>query len=137
MSTCHRLRGFSLVELLITVAIVAILAAIAYPSYVEQLKKGRRAEMQAQLMGYAQFMERIYSETGCYNPGADYDCTAGTAATLLNVGSTEYYDVAVTDESASSFKIKATPKTDSPQSGDGALTIDHTGARTWDGNDHW
>ena len=63
-------RGFTLIELLIAVAIVGILAAIAYPSYLEQIRKTRRADAEAVLMQAAQFMERVYSEAGCYNPGS-------------------------------------------------------------------
>ena len=58
---------------MIVVAIVAILAAIAYPSYRDQIERTRRADAQAVLMQAAQFMERIYTENGCYNP--DDDCS--------------------------------------------------------------
>lgn len=53
-----RARGFTLIELMIVVAIVAILAAVAYPSYRDSISKSRRAEARAQLMDAVQYMQR-------------------------------------------------------------------------------
>ncbi|MBA2491391.1 MAG: type IV pilin protein [Pyrinomonadaceae bacterium] len=59
-------RGFTLVELMIAVAIVAILAGIAYPSYVNQLQSSRRAEGQALVMEIMAAQERYYSSNNTY-----------------------------------------------------------------------
>jgi prepilin-type N-terminal cleavage/methylation domain-containing protein len=69
-------RGFTLIELMITVAIVGILAAVAYPSYREYVAKSRRAEAQALLMQSSQWMERFYAENFSYSAN-----TAGVAVT--------------------------------------------------------
>ena len=69
-------RGFTLIELMITVAIVAILSSIAYPSYKDYIARGRRAEAQSQLMQAAQWMERFYAENYAYDKN-----TAGVAVT--------------------------------------------------------
>ena len=58
--------GFTLIELMITVAIVGILAAIAYPSYAAYLAKGRRADARVQLASAQQWTERFYSENFSY-----------------------------------------------------------------------
>ena len=58
--------GFTLIELMITVAIVGILAAIAYPSYHQYVLKGRRAEGRAALMALLQQQERYYTQYGKY-----------------------------------------------------------------------
>jgi len=131
-------RGFTLVELLITVAVVAILAAIAYPTYTNQIAKARRAEIQAELMSLAQFMERIYTEAGCYNPGTHMDCGSGTAA-APDISATDdnfdYYDIAFAGTpGAESFLLQATPTAGTAQAGDGMLRINHLGQRWWDEN---
>lgn len=62
-----REKGFTLIELMIVVAIIGILASIAYPSYKEYVAKSRRAEAKATLMAGQQWMERFYSENFRYD----------------------------------------------------------------------
>ena len=59
-------QGFTLIELMITVAIVAILAAVAYPSYLDSVLKGRRAEGRTAILNLLQQQERYYTQTGSY-----------------------------------------------------------------------
>ena len=58
--------GFTLIELMIVVAVVAILAAIAVPSYQEQVRKSRRAQAKADLVEYAQMAERFFTVNNTY-----------------------------------------------------------------------
>ena len=60
-------RGFSLIELMIAVAIIAILAAIGYPSYQNSVQKSRRADGRAALQEAAARQERIYTESNTYS----------------------------------------------------------------------
>lgn len=73
-----RQRGFTLIELMITVAIIGLLAAIAYPSYTSQIAKGRRAECRSGLLQSMQQQERYYSQ---YNAYAPFDEAASIAKT--------------------------------------------------------
>lgn len=61
-----RARGFSLIEVMVVVAIVGILAAIAYPSYTSHVQKGKRAEAKARLSTAAQRLERYYTDNSTY-----------------------------------------------------------------------
>lgn len=74
-------RGFTLIELLIAVAIIAILAGVAYPAYQQQIMQSRRAKAQVCLSELAQFMERFYTTN------MRYDQTTGGAAVILPVTS--------------------------------------------------
>jgi type IV pilus assembly protein PilE len=117
----------------LVVAMVGILAAVAYPSYQEQVRSGRRSEAQAELMRLAQFMERIYTETGCYNPGDDNVCGTGDDAAPTIATSADHYSVTfAAGVGANAFTLQATPT--GPQAGDGVLQIDELGQKFWDEN---
>jgi type IV pilus assembly protein PilE len=141
--------GFTLIQLLITVAIVAILATIGYPSYRAQIVQSRRAAMESDLLALAQFFERKHAELGCYNPGDDNDCTTtGDAGPPLELNDSlpilyprdgqstdpDYYsvDLVANTLGPDTFTLQATPIEDSAQDGDGALRIDHAQRRWWD-----
>lgn len=73
MNRSRKNNGFTLIELMITVAIVSVLAAVAYPAYTDQIRKGRRAECRSGLMQSMQQQERYYSQFNTYinfNKGA-------------------------------------------------------------------
>ncbi|MBK1731990.1 hypothetical protein CKO41_09340 [Thiococcus pfennigii] len=113
-----RPRGFTLIELMITVAIVGILAAIAYPSYQEQIRKARRADAQAALLELAQFMERYYTMNNTY-AGADDEGTLPFEKAPKD-GDATYYTIdfeGVPD--GTSYTLVATPA--------GAMTGDKCG----------
>lgn len=58
--------GFTLIEVMIVVAIIGLLAAIAYPSYAEHIRKGRRAEGRTALLALLQQQERYMTQRNCY-----------------------------------------------------------------------
>jgi len=134
MSKYHD-KGFTLMELMVVVTIVGILAAIAYPSYQNSVRKSRRADAKGVLMEAAQWMERFYTENNRYDQNK-----AGTAVALPDnlqtspkEGTTKYYDIAFNPDppGTNTFTLRATPKTTSGQDQDpcGALTLTNTGAK--------
>lgn len=104
-------KGFTLIELMITVAIVGILAAVAYPSYQQHILKTRRAEAKACLSELAQFMERFYTTNLRY----DQD-SGGTAVALPNIQCrtdlTNFYTTQFVADSLGqrSYSLEAVPK---------------------------
>lgn len=129
-------RGFTLIELMITVAVVAILAAIAYPSYLDQIRKSRRADAKAVLLETAQWMERFYTEHNCYHR-ASPPCSNTTITVALPTylaaspkeGATKYYNLSLSAVTANTYTLQAVPT--GAQSSDGCktLTLTNTGAR--------
>jgi type IV pilus assembly protein PilE len=129
--------GFTLIELMITLAIVAILVSIAYPSYQEHLRKGRRAAAQSFMLELASRQQQYLLDARAYAVGPG-------ALTTLNLAApadvTRFYAVAVTPDAPESppvYSIVATPIGGSTQSPDGVLTLNHLGAKTRGGTAGW
>lgn len=123
--------GFTLIELMITVIIIGIIAAIALPSYQEQVRKTRRTNAQADLLELAAYMERHYGENFSY-----------TAAALPfnespKEGDSKYYDLAISAVAADSFTLSATPKNAQASDRCGTMTVDETGDHTAQDNNCW
>lgn len=120
-------RGFTLIELMITVAVIAILAAIAIPSYQAQIRKSRRAEAQAHLMALSGRQQQFLVDTRAY---ADTLAGIGIAAPP-NVANGYVLTMNVpAGATPPSFTITATPQGDQVSEPCGTLSITNTGART-------
>ena len=131
--------GFSLAELMIVVAIVGILAAIAYPSYQESVRKTRRADARAGMVELAQWMERFYTENHRYDQTNDATPVAVSPPTKLTQspkeGTTKYYNITLSNLAQNTFTINAAPISGGAQADDkcGTLTLKHTGERNVSG----
>jgi type IV pilus assembly protein PilE len=110
MKTHNHLKGFTLMELMITVVIVSILASIAYPAYQNYLYRTRRADGQAALMNLSTYMEHYYTENNTYASATL------SALGLTNTSQQGYYTVAITSSSSTAYTLTATPV--APQTGD-------------------
>jgi type IV pilus assembly protein PilE len=130
-------HGFTLIELMIAVAIVGILASIAYPSYIGQVRKSKRADAKAALVSFANAMEIWKMQNGNSYLGAG--TPTNTGAPKANVfpsvvpvsGGTPTYNLtiaAIPVPTASSYTLVATPVRPDPICG--TLTINNTGATT-------
>ena len=127
-------KGFTLVELIVTMVVVSILAAIAIPGYTSQIRKSRRTEARNAVLDAAAREERFFATHNTYSLTAT-DLGYGTFP--APVGS--YYTlsvqcpVAAAGGCAAGFTVTAVPPTTSPQSKDTACTafmVDQTGLQT-------
>jgi type IV pilus assembly protein PilE len=121
-------RGYTLIEAMITVAIVAILTAIALPSYQAYMTRAHRADARAALVQAAQFVERFRAE----NRGVYTGVALPAGMTTSPAAGRVMYDVAVTAATAATWTLSATPRTGSRMAGDacGTCTLAHDGQRT-------
>lgn len=131
-------RGFTLIEVMVVVAIVGILAGIAYPSYMDQVRKGNRAKAQAFLMDLAQrqqnylIVRRRYAvslqELG-FDDGAGSVALGSELQQLTGAYNVIGVDLGVSQGPPPSFDLALTPTTGSSQESDGTLCLSNTGIR--------
>jgi type IV pilus assembly protein PilE len=135
--------GFTLVELMITIAILAILMAIVVPNYQLQINKSRRADAKATLMGEAQRLERCFTdldtfkdcESTNYDPPIPsykgyYEISATSTNTIVNEESGEETTEKISDISVDTYLLTATAVGD--QAGDSqcaTFTINNLGEK--------
>ncbi len=120
-------RGFTLMELMIVVLIVGILGAIAYPSYMESVRKTNRADAKAALNDVAGRMERCFTTNSTY-----------VGCAFLELSGEKYYRISAALATAT-FTITATPDR-KPQTEDTdcpVLTLNNLGERTPDDDICW
>lgn len=125
-------RGFTLIEVMIVVAIIGILSSIAYPSYREYVNKGRRADMKATLLAAQQWMERFYTENYRYDKdgsGADVALPKHLEISPAQAGAKVYDISLVSGTTRDTYVLRAVPT--AVMSGDkcGTYSVDQYGRK--------
>ena len=121
----HKQKGFTLIELMIVVAVVGILSAIAYPSYTEYVRRGHRADARAGLLQAQLWMERAATATGVYPTALPANLTwSGDTSKRYTIGF-------AANNTNAAFTLTAAPKNPGPQASDkcGTYTLSNTGLR--------
>lgn len=120
-------RGFSLIELLITLAIAAILTAVALPNYQAYMRHARRIEATATLLQAANWLERAATATGEY-PQASADGSVALPSSLQQ-SANGHYLVTWQTNTAQGFVLIAQPQGEQARDACGWLSLDALGQR--------
>ena len=118
-------KGFTLIEMLIALACVALLASLAWPSYQSLILRSQRAQARASLLQAAHWLERAASANG------SYPLTADVPASVLQIDG-QRYKMSVTS-SPQSYTLSATPLGAQAADTCGTLTVNHLGVRNVQG----
>ncbi len=123
----YRHSGFTLIELMIVIAIIGVLASIAYPNYTAYVERGRRSDGQNALLDLSYRMDQYFNENKSYE---------GATLSQLGVKGTSpegYYNLSINNLAGNTYTANATPT--GAQSGDscGTLTMNQLGQRGFTG----
>ncbi len=114
--------GFTLIELMIAVAIVVILSMIAYPSYVEYTRRAERANARSSITSATQWMERQYTTNNVY-------------PTSITGFDTSKYQLSLSAQTNTSYTLQAAPTGSWTDPKCGTLSITNTGVKAATGSD--
>ena len=120
-----RSEGFTLIEMMIVVAIIGILAAIAYPAYQNYVEDTRRTAAQSDLLELAQMMERRYSNGFDYRDGGNNPVLPFDQSPRNGVA---FYDISFSEDvTRDTFELQAVPTGGQANDDCGTLTLDEQG----------
>lgn len=134
--------GFSLIELMIVVAIVGIVTMIAYPSYVDYVVQGHRQKAMSDLMALATAMETHKAQQYTYEGAAASGANTGAPAVFNSwspadqPSANKQYNLTIhaISDNGRAFEVRATPTSTGKVSGDGMLMYNSVGQKGWDAN---
>lgn len=123
MTNASDQHGFTLIELMIAVAIIGILASIAYPAYQSEVRRTKRSDAKVNLVDTSQRLERCFTQFGAYN-------NAGCNVAAYNTENGDY-KVTISNLSATTYTLTATALSNTQKNDSDCvtLTLDHTGLK--------
>lgn len=133
-------KGFTLIELMIVVAVIGIIASFAMPSYKNYVIRGNRSAAESFMMDIANREKQYLLDARVYVADA---MGATGAVTTLNLTAPKavytYYTIAIAAPGGNppSFTVTATPVAGTIQASDGTLTLNDTGSKTWGAATNW
>ena len=133
--------GFSLLELMIAVAIVGVISAVVYPSYRAYIIDARRVDAQQALLSFANAMERFKVENSTYEGAAIGGASTGAPSPTVFPsqapidGADAFYNLSIQASGTRNYTLRADPVNGSSQDGNGLMEILSTGVKRWDKND--
>ncbi|MGI9247442.1 MAG: type IV pilin protein, partial [Woeseiaceae bacterium] len=131
--------GFTLIELMIVVAIIGIIAAFAYPSYLDQIRKTRRADCSGALTGLGSAMERFFTVNSTYQGAGAGGGNTGTPTIFSGScpidGGTATYNLTIQAATGSTYSLQAAPIGEQGKDKCGTLTLTNTGLKGVTGAD--
>ena len=132
MTTPQKTHGFTLIELMITVVIISIIAAVAYPMYTEYVRQARRSDAQIALTTVANAQERFYQDCNTYAATISSASGCGNGLGFTSSNSPDgFYTLTVPLANTASYQITATAT--GIQAADtqcATLSLSSTGAKT-------
>ena len=132
----HRTAGFTLIELMVTVAIIGIIAAVGYPQYSQYVVRAKRSAATQLMMKIASREEQYMLDARAYTAALTGASSVGLAATDDNFTCTaaqcsnEYYTITVAVVAGPPPGYTITATATGSQASDGNLTLDHLGTKT-------
>ena len=129
----NKKQGFTLIELVIAIAIVGLLAAVALPAYNSSIMKGRRVDAKNAVLDLAAREEKFFATNNTYvatMAQLGLNAAAGATTVAIMSGNTSYYTLSVPAQTATSYTINAAPTGTQTADACGTYVVDSLGSQT-------